>query len=226
LLKLDKPFKTDQDFEKFRQYWEKIYSQPNRAPILQPGITYEQIGLSPEDSQFLETRQFEIPELCRWFLISPHMVGDLSRATFSNIEQLFLEFLTRTEMAWLIRWEQAIFRCLLTPAEKAAGFYAKHNVNALLRGDFVSRMTGFSTAHQNGFKSIDEIRELEDENPLPNGEGARHIVQLNMQRLSGPPLPSEIAADARAKATAAALASRPVVAPPAAPTQPASGVAA
>ena len=221
LLKLDKPFKNDQDFDKFRADWEKIYSQPNRAPILQPGITYEQIGLNPQDSQFLETRQFEIPELCRWFLISPHMVGDLSRSTFSNIEALFMEFLTRTEMAWLVRWEQAIFRSLLTPAEKAAGFYAKHNVNALLRGDFASRMSGYSVAHQNGFKSIDEIRNLEDDNPLPNGEGTRHIVQLNMQRLSGPPLPSEIAAEARAKATAAALAARPA---PAAPAPPAAGM--
>jgi len=209
LLKMAKPFKTDQDFEKFRADWEAIYREPHKAPILdQPGMEYQQIGLNPEESQFLETRQFEIPEICRWFLMSPHMVGDLSRATFSNIEHLFLEFLTRTEMAWLVRWEQAIYRCLLTPAEKAAGFYAKHNVNALLRGDFASRMTGYSVAHQNGFKSIDEIRELEDENPLPNGDGARHIFQLNMQRISGKPLPSEVAAEARAKRTEAAAADR------------------
>ena len=212
LLKLDKPFKTDQDFEKFRADWEKVYSQPHRAPILQPGIAYEQVGLDPEESQFLETRQFEIPEICRWFLMSPHMVGDLSRATFSNIEHLFLEFLTRTEMAWLVRWEQAISRCLLTPRERAAGMYAKHNVNMLLRGDYTSRMTGYSIAHQNGFMSIDEIRGLEDHNPLPNSDGARHIFQLNMQRISGKPLPSEIAAEARMKAAAKASAER--AAPP------------
>jgi HK97 family phage portal protein len=219
LLKLDKPFKDDQHFDKFRSDWEGVYRESHRAPIVPPGITYEQIGLSPEDSQFLDTRQAEIPEVCRWFMMSPHMVGDLSRATFSNIEHLFLEFKTLTMMAWLVRWEQAIYRCLLTPEQKAKGYYAKHNVNALERGDFASRMTGYSIAHQNGFKNIDEIRALEDENPLPNQEGARHIVQLNMQRISGKPLPSEIAAEARMKAAAKASAERAATPPPAPPKQ-------
>ena len=201
-LSLDKPFRTVQDFERFRADWEKVYRDPHKAPILEPGMKYESIGLNLADAQFLETRQFGVPEICRWFLMSPHMVGDLSRATFSNIEHLFLEFLTRTEMAWLVRWEQAIRRCLLTPAQKADGLYAKHNVNALLRGDFESRMKGYSTMLQNAIGSVDDVRALEDMNPLPNKAGKAHHLQLNMQTLpgSGPPTTAEFAAMAKAKA--------------------------
>lgn len=188
VIEWDRKFKSKEDGDKWAADWREQYESKDsfhRTPIMEPGMVYKNIGLSPEDSQFLETRQFEVPELCRWFLMTPHMVGDLTRATYSNIEHLFIEFMTRTEMAWLIRWEQAIARCLLTPAEKKSGMYAKHNINAMLRGDFKTRMDGYSIALQNGKNSIDEVRELEDENPLLNGAGRAHHIQLNMQTVPG-----------------------------------------
>lgn len=182
-LKLTQKFKDDPAADKFRADWEKIYNDPHKVPILEPWLEYQQTGMSLADAQFLGTRQFNIPEICRWFLVSPHLVGDLSRATFSNIEQLALEFVKMTLMAWMVRWEQSMWRCLLTPEEKNQGYYFKHNVNGLLRGDFVSRMAGYASALQNGHMNRDEVRELEDRNPLPNGEGEQYTIQLNMQTL-------------------------------------------
>jgi HK97 family phage portal protein len=101
-------FRSEQDFDKFRADWERTYAEPHRAPILENGLTYKQIGLSAADAQLLETRQFTVAEICRWFSISPHLVGDLSRATFSNIEQLALDFIKFTLTAWLTRWEQEL----------------------------------------------------------------------------------------------------------------------
>lgn len=184
VLEMQQKFRSDEDFKKFRADWEETYSQPHKAPIMEPGMTYKQIGLSVADSQFLQTRQFNIPEICRWFLVSPHLVGDLSRATFSNIEQLALEFVKMTLMAWITRWEQSMWRCLLTPDEKSKGYYFKHNVNGLLRGDFASRMMGYASALQNGHLNIDEVRDLEDRNPLPDGAGENYHIQLNQSEVT------------------------------------------
>lgn len=192
-LKLSQSFKDDTKFDKFRADWEALYSQPHKVPILEPWLEYQQTGMSFEDAQFLGMRQFNIPEICRWFLVSPHLVGDLSRATFSNIEQLALEFVKMTLMAWITRWEQSMWRCLLTPEEKGKGFYFKHNMNGLLRGDFLTRMQGYSIALQNGFKNIDEVKDLEDENPLPDGAGQAYHIQLNQATVpgTGEPMPAE-----------------------------------
>lgn len=174
-------FKTDEDFKKFREQWETAYSHPHRAPILENDIKYQQIGLNMADAQLLETRQFSIPELCRWFSVSPHMVGDLSHATFSNIEQLALEFVKFTLSFWLQRWEQELWRCVLTDTEKAEGYFFKHNLSAVLRGDFASRMAGYSTMLQNGIANQNEVRDLEDWNPFEGGDD--YHIQLNMQSL-------------------------------------------
>lgn len=179
-------WKSREDADRFRDDMEKLYGSPDshhKMVLLEPGVTFKPGGWSPQDSQFLETRQFEIPEICRWFLISPHMVGDLSRATFSNIEHLALQFVKMTLTAWITRWEQELWRCVLTPAEKGEGYYFKHNVNGLLRGDFASRMAGYASALQNGHLVINEVRDLEDLNPIDGGDDAH--IQLNMQSLPG-----------------------------------------
>ena len=175
-------FRTDQEFQKFRSDWEATYSEPHRAPILENGTTYKQIGMNMTDMQLVQSRQFMIAEICRWFLVSPHLVGDLSRATFSNIEQLALEFVKMTLATWLTRWEQALWRCVLTPEEKMQGYFFRHDVNALLRGDFQSRMSGYATMLQNGITSVNEVRDLENWNPIEGGD--EHHIQLNMQPLT------------------------------------------
>jgi len=188
LLEMAQKFKSTQDQDKFSAdfvTWMSDQNNWHKGLILEPGMTYKNMGMSPQDSQFIETRAFEIPEICRWFLISPHMVGDLSRATFSNIEHLALQFIKMTLTAWMTRWEQELWRCVLTPEEKTQGYFFRHNANGLMRGDFASRMAGYATALQNGYKSIDEVRDLEDDNPLPNGAGRAYHVQMNMATVPG-----------------------------------------
>lgn len=183
VLEMKQKFRNQQDFDRFRADWEATYSIPHKAPILENDTIYKPIGLSAKDAQLLETRLFSIHEICRWFLVSPHLVGDLSRATFSNIEQLALEFVKVTLSAWLTRWEQELWRCVLTPEEKSQRYLWKHNLNALLRGDFPSRMAGYATMLQNGIACQDEVRDLEDWNPIPGGAGSAYHIQLNMQTL-------------------------------------------
>jgi HK97 family phage portal protein len=180
ILKKDKKFESDQQFDKFRTDWETTYAEPHKAPILEgSGWEYQQTGLSAIDQQMIETRLFDIHEICRWFLMSPHLVGDLSRATFSNIEQLALEFVKVTMQPWFTRWEDDLWRCVLTPEEKAQGYYFKHNVTELLKGDFLTRMQGNSIGLQNGVFTPNEVRDQEDMNPFPGGDV--HHIQLNMQ---------------------------------------------
>lgn len=194
-------FQKDEEYQKFRERWNETYTGSDgfhKAPLLEGDIELKELGMPLEDLQLLASRQFTVPDICRWFRISPHLVGDLSRATFSNIEHLGLEFVTQTLMYWLVLWEQEIERQLLTEGEKGR-YYAKHNVSALLRGDFQSRMNGYSVALQNGFMNRDEVRSLEDWNPMPEGAGQAYTIQLNMQRLpaQGQPLASETAALAK-----------------------------
>jgi HK97 family phage portal protein len=136
-----------------------------------------------KDSQMLESRQFTVQEICRWFQVSPHLVADLSHATFSNIENLAQQFVTFTLYGWLKRWEENLWRCVLTPKEQEQGYYFQHNLNALQRGNFQARMAGYSTALQNGFMSQNEVRNLEDLNPFEGGDD--YHIQLNMQTLPG-----------------------------------------
>ena len=108
------------------------------------------------------------------------MVGDLEKSSFSNIEQMSLEFVKYTLDPWVIRWEQALTRTLLTPDEKAT-YFIKYNVEGLLRGDYQSRMNGYATARQNGWKSANDIRELENLDRIPAEEGGDlYLINGNM----------------------------------------------
>jgi len=185
-IEMAQKFKTTEDMKKFREDLNKFVQNPETShqwPVFEPGQKFIPGGFSPEQSQFLETRQWTPAEICRWFLISPHMVGDLTHATFSNIEHLALEFVKKTLTAWIKRWEENLWRCVLTPEEKEQGYYFWHNVNGLLRGDFQTRMAGYSTALQNGFMNQNEVRDLEDMNGFEGGDD--YHIQLNLQTLPG-----------------------------------------
>ena len=123
-------------------------------------MNYTPISISPNEAQFLETRKFQINEIARIFRVPPHMVGDLEKSSFSNIEQQSLEFVKYTLNPWVCRWEQALQRALLDDDEKGKYFF-RFNVEGLLRGDYQSRMNGYATARQNGWMSANDIRELE-----------------------------------------------------------------
>ncbi|MFI3165333.1 MAG: phage portal protein [Bacillota bacterium] len=171
------------DPEKLRESWNKVYQgtkNSNKIAVLEEGLKYHEIGMSPEQSQFLQTRKYQLSEICRIFRVPPHMVGDLERSTFSNIEHQSIDFVTHTIRPWLIRWEQAIYMKLLNEKERAL-YYPHFNVDGLLRGDFYARMEGYSLARQNGWMSANEIRELEDMNPIPKEDGGDlYLVNGNM----------------------------------------------
>ncbi|MED5763394.1 phage portal protein, partial [Streptococcus anginosus] len=135
-------------------------------------------------AQFLETRKFQINEIARIFRVPPHMVGDLEKSSFSNIEQQSLEFVKYTLDPWVARWEQAIVRRLFTEEEKKK-YYVKFNVDGLLRGDYQSRMNGYATARQNGWMSANDIRELENLDRIPSEDGGDlYLINGNMLPLN------------------------------------------
>ena len=177
---------TIKDPQKVRDSWNAAYqgsSNSHRVAVLEEGMKYQPIGISPEQAQFLETRKFQINEIARIFRVPPHMVGDLEKSSFSNIEQQSLEFVKYTLDPWVIRWEQAISRALLRPDEKKL-YFAKFNVDGLLRGDYVSRMNGYATARQNGWMSANDIRELENLDRIPPELGGDlYLINGNMTKL-------------------------------------------
>ena len=131
----------------------------------------------------METRKFQINEIARLYRIPPHMVGDLDKSSFSNIEQQSLEFVKYTLDPWVIRWEQSLQRALLLPQEKQE-YFIKLNVDGLLRGDYQSRMNGYSVGRQNGWLSANDIREMEDMNLIPKEEGGDlYLINGNMTKL-------------------------------------------
>ena len=171
------------DIGRVKESWNAAYQgteNSHRVAVLEEGMKFHSIGIPPEQAQFLQTRRFQINEISRVYRIPPHMVGDLEKSSFSNIEQQSLEFVKYSLDPWVIRWEQSLQRALILPSEKGSVF-VKFNVDGLLRGDYKSRMEGYSTARQNGWMSANDIRELEDMNRIPANEGGDlYLVNGNM----------------------------------------------
>ncbi len=175
------------DPEKIRKSWEAGFggsSNSGKVAILEEGMTYTPISISPEQAQFLETRRFQIDEIARIFRVPPHMIGDLEHATFSNIEQQSLEFVTYTLQPWLVRFEQCMEKALLKSGEKEE-YFIRFNVDGLLRGDYASRMSGYATGIQNGIMSVNDVRELENMDLLSEDEGGfLHVLNGNVVKLA------------------------------------------
>lgn len=174
------------DPSKVRESWNSVYRGVNNAhkiAVLEEGMKYQQIGIPPEEAQFLETRKFQINEIARLYRIPPHMVGDLDKSSFSNIEQQSLEFVKYTLDPWVIRWEQSLQRSLLLPGEKGK-YFIKLNVDGLLRGDYQSRMNGYAVGRQNGWFSANDIREMENMNPISDEQGGNlYLINGAMTKL-------------------------------------------
>ena len=174
---------TIKDPQRVRDSWMSQFggsANSNKIAVLEEGLKYTPISISPEQAQFLETRKFQINEIARIFRVPPHMVGDLEKSSFSNIEQQSLEFVKYTLEPWLVRWEQSIQRTLFSPEEKKQ-YFTKFNVEGLLRGDYASRMNGYATARQNGWMSANDIRELENMDRIPAEEGGDlYLINGNM----------------------------------------------
>lgn len=186
------------DPEKLRDSWNKVYQgtrNSHKVAVLEEGMKYHTIGIAPEDAQFLETRKYQVNEICRIFRVPPHLVGDLERATFSNIEHQSIEFVQHTIRPWLVRWEQAISRSLLDEKERLL-YFARFNVDGLMRGDYKSRMEGYAVGRQNGWLSANDIRGLEDLPPIPKEQGGdEYLVNGNMMTATQPTKKTEGGSD-------------------------------
>ncbi|PMC81825.1 phage portal protein [Anaerococcus hydrogenalis] len=171
------------DPERVRASWNAAFQGPknaNKVAVLEEGMKYQPIAIAPSEAQFLETRKFQLNEIARIFRIPPHMIGDLEKSSFSNIEQQSLEFVKYTLDPWIVRWEQSLERALLTKKEKES-YFIKFNLDGLLRGDYESRMNGYAVGRQNGWMSANDIRELENLDRISAEEGGDlYLVNGNM----------------------------------------------
>lgn len=171
---------SDQAHERLRTHWRDLYSgldNAHRVAILEEGMKFNRIGIPPEDAQFLQTREFQVEEVARWFNLPPHMLKDLRRSTFSNIEHQALEFVKYSLLPWLRRIESAIKHQLLSGRDEQV-LFAEFVVEGLLRGDTESRYRAYATARQWGWMSANDIRRLENMDPIDGGDV--YLQPLNM----------------------------------------------
>jgi HK97 family phage portal protein len=175
------------DIGRVKESWNSAYQgngNAHKVAVLEEGMKFQAIGIPPEQAQFLETRKFQINEIARIYRVPPHMVGDLEKSSFSNIEQQSLEFVKYTLDPWVVRWEQSLQQSLLLPSEKPS-LFIRFNLDGLLRGDYQSRMSGYAVGRQNGWMSANDIRELEDMNRISTQEGGDlYLVNGNMTKLA------------------------------------------
>ncbi|MGV7223278.1 MAG: phage portal protein [Nitrospinales bacterium] len=155
----------------------------HRWMILEQGMEIEKLGFSPDDSQFLQTRQFQVPEIARWFNMPPHKLKDLTRSTFSNIEEQETEYVVSCLVPWLTIIEQNYNIQLLTEKEHRLGYYFKHNVKGLLRGSSAARADYYTKRFYLGTITPNEIRAFEDEDPLETEYADKTYIQQNLMPL-------------------------------------------
>ena len=152
----------------------------NKVAVLEEGIKFSPVSITNEAAQFLASRQFSISEICRWYRVAPHLVQDLTKSSFNNIEQQSLEFVQHTLTPILKRMEQE-FNSKIFKVNERNRFFVEFNVNGLLRGDAKTRADLYTKAIQWGWMSINEVRRKENLNSIPDGDS--HLVPLNMTNL-------------------------------------------
>ncbi|CAI9390177.1 hypothetical protein BACSP_02737 [Bacillus sp. T2.9-1] len=175
------------DPAKIRESWNAVYQgsgNAHRIAVLEEGMKFQSIGIPPEQAQFLETRKFQTEEICRIFRVPPHLVANLDKATFSNIEHQSISFIDNTIMPWVTRIEQSMKKALLSETDKKE-YFIKFNLNGRLRGDAGSRAQFYQIMRQNGVMSANDIRELEEMNLIPEEQGGdKYLVNGNFVDMS------------------------------------------
>jgi HK97 family phage portal protein len=182
---LEHPGQISEDASKrLIKSWNSMHSgldNAHRVALLEEGLKWHQVGISPENAQFLETRKFQTNEILRFFRMQPHKVGELDRATWGNIEHQAIEHVTDTLRPWLVRWEKAILKTLFTEEERKV-YFSEFLIDGLLRGDIKTRYSAYAIARQNGWMNANEIRELENMNPYDGGD--EYLVNAAMKEAS------------------------------------------
>jgi HK97 family phage portal protein len=152
----------------------------DRTMFLDAGMKMQRLTVEPGEAQFVETRQHQVEEMCRWYGVPPHKVQHLLHATFSNIEHQSIEVVVDSILPWVHRLEEeADYKVF---GQNRAGFFTKMNVDGLLRGDFQARTNGYRTLWGIGALTINEIRDMEGRNPI-GPDGDKRIVPTNMTTL-------------------------------------------
>lgn len=170
---------------RLKDTWNSAYAgsgNARRTALLEEGMSIERLSLSNDDSQFLQTREFQRSEIAGLFRVPPHLIGDLSRATFGNIEHQSLDFLAHCIGPWMTRWEQSISRDLITAPNI---YFSKFSPESLLRGDLKSRYDSYAVGRTWGWLSVNDVRRLEDLNPIDAGDV--YLQPLNMTAAGMPP---------------------------------------
>jgi HK97 family phage portal protein len=168
------------------RHWQEDFgglSNVNRVAFLDEGVELQEVGVPPETAQLLQTRTFQIQEISRITNVSPDMLMELSHATYSNIEYQDLKFLKYTMGIWFRRWESALNRKTILPADRRFFFY-EFLEEALLRADTTARANFYRELFYLGALSPNDIREKENQNPIDDPNGDEHFVQRNMIPLS------------------------------------------
>lgn len=181
---LEHPGKLNEEvLSRLKTSWTETYAgkmNAGKVAILEEGMKFNALTMPMEDAQFVETRKFQVSEIARIFRVPPHMVGDMQKSTFNNMEQQSIAFVRDTMMAWLVRWEQECNRKLLTERQQKDCFI-KFNVGGLLRGDLASRYQAYKVGREGGWLSVNDIRELEDMNAVEGGD--TYIQPLNYTQI-------------------------------------------
>ena len=170
--------------DRLEQSWNTKYAgvrNSNKTAVLEQGLKYNRIGIEPEAAQFLGSREFSVEEVARWFRVPPHMIADLRRATFSNIEHQSIEFVTHCLLPWVTRWEQELNRKLFSEEQKKR-YYVRFNLEGFLRGDAKARSEYYRTMFNIAAMNPNEIREKEEMQPYAGGE--KYYIQTNMSDIN------------------------------------------
>jgi len=173
------------DTDGLRENWNAMFQgvgNANQIAVLEDGLTYKSVSAKPEEAQFLETRKYQLNEIARIFRVPPHMIGDLDKSSFNNIEHQSLEFVKYCISPWVARWEQALYRALLLPSERGK-LTIKFNLDGLLRGDYETRMNGYRVGINSGFMSVNDVRRLENMNVIDKPGADDYMVNGSMVKI-------------------------------------------
>jgi HK97 family phage portal protein len=162
--------------------WDEAYSgltNAQRTAVLDEGMSIDQFGFNPEDAQFIDSQRLSLEKIARGLRLAPYKLSDMSRATFSNIEESNIDHWVGALRATMVRIEQQVNKDVIAEDD----VFCEHLMDAVLRGKYLERMQGNQIAIQSGQLSPDEAREMDNRNPIPGGEGARFQSPLNMSPL-------------------------------------------
>lgn len=184
--------KNREDLQKALTIAYSGLGKTHRLMLLEEGMTFDRVGIPPNDSQFIESRQFTIGDVARWLNIPLHKLHEMTKSSFNNISEEQVSYVVDSVLPWLTDFEQEYWMQLLTKRQQGKQLYWKHIVEGLLRGDSESRAKFYEIMVRNGIFTRNEVREKEDMNPHPNPMADELTIEANMQVLGQAPTPANI----------------------------------